>query len=40
MIGDGALEAAVLAARDDEGVELVRLHRRTDVPVPALQLCC
>ena len=38
QVRDGALEPGVLAARDDERVELVRRHRRADVGVAAIQL--
>ena len=36
----GALEAAVLAAGDDEGVEPVLSHRRAGVRVASCELCC
>ena len=35
-VGHRPLEPAVLAARDDQRVELVLRHRRADVRVPAL----
>ena len=38
-VRDGALEAAVLVAGDDQGVEPVLSHRCTDVCVASLELC-
>ena len=38
-VGDGALEAAVLVAGDDQGVESLLAHRGPDVGVTAVQLC-
>src|SRR4029078_1020561 len=37
-VRDGPLEARVLVPGDDKRIEVVRRHRGTDVPVPALQL--
>ena len=39
-VRDGALEAAVLVAGDDQGVEPVLAHRGSDVRVPSFELCC
>ena len=38
-VGDGALEAAVLAAGDDQRVEAVLGHCGADVRVATLELC-
>ncbi len=38
QVGDGSLEARVLAAGDDEAVERMLGHRRTDVRVAPLEL--